>query len=77
MNIIEIKEYLNLCLKGKESIPERQTILEAKERELEHKKQELEEAINFVKWKQNFYKNVLSGKTKYFSYLIKTENDDN
>lgn len=38
MSIIEIKEYLNLCLKGKESIPKRQTILEAKERELEHKK---------------------------------------
>lgn len=38
MSIIEIKEYLNLCLKEKESIPERQTILEVKERELEHKK---------------------------------------
>lgn len=38
MSIIEIKEYLNLCLKEKESIPKRQTILEAKERELEHKK---------------------------------------
>lgn len=77
MSIVEMKEYLDLCLKGQSSIPERQIILEAKERELEHKKQELEEAINFVKWKQNFYKDVLSGKTKYFSYLINTENDDN
>ena len=77
MSIVEMKEYLNLCLKGKSSIPERQIILDAKLRELEHKKQEIQESIDFVHWKQNFYKDVLSGKTKYFSYLINTENDDN
>ena len=77
MSIVEMKEYLTLCLKGQSSIPERQDILDAKLRELEHKKQEIQDAIDFVNWKQNFYKDVLSGKTKYFSYLIKTENDDN
>lgn len=75
MSIVEMKEYLELCLKGKSSIPERQDILEAKLLELEQKKQEIEEAISFVHWKQNFYKDVLSGKKKYFSYLIKVEND--
>ena len=70
MSIVEMKEYLNLCLKGQSSIPERQDILEAKLNELENKKKEIEEAINFVHWKQNFYKEVLSGKSKYFSYLI-------
>ena len=77
MSIVEMKEYLNLCLKGQSSIPERQDILEAKLNELENKKKEIEEAINFVHWKQNFYKDVLSGKKEYFSYLIPTENDDN
>ena len=77
MSIVEMKEYLELCLKGESSIPERQDILDAKLRELEHKKEEIEEAIGFVHWKQNFYKDVLSGKRKYFSYLIKAENDDN
>lgn len=76
MSIIEIKEYLDLCLKGKSSIPKRQVILDTKLEELELKRQEIEKAINYVKWKQNFYKDVLSGKTEYFSYLIKTENDD-
>ena len=75
MSIVEMKEYLELCLKGESSIPERQDILDAKLRELEHKKQEIQDAIDFVCWKQNFYKDVLSGKRKYFSYLIKTEND--
>lgn len=77
MSIEEMREYLNLCLKGQSSIPERQEILDAKLCELENKKQEIQEAIDFVHWKQNFYNDVLSGKKKYFSYLIKTENDDN
>mgnify|MGYP002646855068 FL=1 len=77
MSIVEMKEYLTLCLKGQSSIPERQVILDAKLRELEHKKQEIQDAIDFVHWKQNFYKDVLTGKTKYFSYLIPIENDDN
>ncbi len=77
MSIVEMKEYLNLCLKGQISIPERQEILNAKLCELEHKKQEIQESIDFINWKQTFYKNVLMGKEKYFSYLIQTKNDDN
>lgn len=77
MSIEEMREYLNLCLNGQSSIPERQEILDAKLCELENKKQEIQEAIDFVHWKQNFYNDVMSGKKKYFSYLIKTENDDN
>lgn len=77
MSISEMKEYLELCLKGKSSIPERQDILDAKLRELEHKKVEIQDAIDFVHWKQSFYKDVLSGKREYFSYLMQTKNDDN
>ena len=76
MSINEMKEYLNLCLEGKSSIKKRQKILDNKLLELEQKKAEIQKSIDFVQWKQNFYKNVLLGKEKYFSYLIK-ENDDN
>lgn len=76
MSIVEMKKYLNLCLKGKSSIHERQIILDGKLNELEQRKQEIEEAINFVHWKQNFYNDVLSGKKEYYSYLIQTKNDD-
>lgn len=76
MSIIEMKQYLKLCLKGQDSIEERQEILNAKLDELEQKKKEIQESIDFVHWKQNFYKDVLSGKTKYFSYLISTKNGD-
>lgn len=77
MSIIEIKKYLNLCLKGESSIKERQEILDFKLHELENKKQEIQNAIDFVHRKQNFYNDVLSGKVKYFSYLINNENDNN
>ena len=77
MSIVEMKKYLDLCLKGEPTIPERKVILDAKLRELEHKKQEIQDSIDYIHWKHQFYDDVLSGKTKYFSYIIKTENDDN
>lgn len=76
MSIIEMKEYLDLCLKGESSIPERKVILDTKLRELEHKRQEIQDSIDYINWKHQFYDNVLSGKTKYFSYLIPIRNDD-
>lgn len=39
MSIVEMKEYLDLYLKGESSIPERQDILDTKLHELEYKKQ--------------------------------------
>lgn len=76
MSIVEMKEYLDLCLEGESSIPKRQKILDAKLQELEGKMKEIQESIDYIHWKQGFYKDVLSGKTKYYSNLIKTENDD-
>lgn len=76
MSILEMKKYLDLCLKGEQTILERKGILENKLKELEHKKQKIEDSIDYIHWKQNFYDDVLSGKTKYYSNLIQTENDD-
>lgn len=73
MSIKEIKEYLDLCLKGKESIPKRKAVLTIKKQELEAKMQELQNSIDYIDWKQQFYDDVLSGKTKYFSNLIPDE----
>ncbi len=69
MSIVEMKEYLALCLKGKSSIPERQEILNNKLKELEHKINKIQDSINYIHWKQNFYNDVLNGKTKYYSNL--------
>lgn len=75
MSISEMKEYLSLCLKGPNSIPERKIILDAKLRVLENKIKEIQDSIDYIHWKQQFYDDVLSGKTEYFSYLLPSKKD--
>ncbi|WP_297878365.1 MerR family transcriptional regulator [Eubacterium callanderi] len=72
MSLKDMKLYLALCLKGKPTIPERKEILK-KQRELLMKKMEnLQEDIAYIDWKQSYYDDVLSGKIKYTSNLIDT-----
>ena len=61
MSILEMKEYLELCLQGPSTIPQRDSI------------QELQESVAYIDWKQNFYDEVLSGKRPYVSNLIRVE----
>ncbi len=72
MTIAEMKEYLKLCLKGETSIPEREIILAKKREALLEAKKEIEDSLAFIDWKENFYNEVLSGKTKYYSNLVST-----
>ncbi len=72
MTIAEMKEYLELCLKGESSIPERKMILAKKREALLKAEKEIEDSLSFIDWKENFYSDVLSGKTKYYSNLIAT-----
>ena len=73
MSLVEIKEYLNLCLQGPSTIPQRQQILAIKKQDLIKKQQDLQKSIDFIDWKQNFYSDVLEGKTAYVSNLIDVE----
>ncbi len=70
MSIAEMKEYLALCLEGEPSIPERKTILKKKKEALLQSIEQLQQAVAYIDWKQNFYDEVLEGKTKYYSNLI-------
>lgn len=72
MSISEMKEYLSLCLQGESTIPERKKILAVKRKDLVDKLNNIQESIDYIDWKQNFYQEVLDGKTKYYSNLIKT-----
>lgn len=70
MSIAEMKEYLELCLQGEPSIPQRKEMLEAKRAALEEKLAEVQASIDYIDWKQGFYDDVLSGKTEYRSNLV-------
>ena len=74
MSINEMKEYLVLCLQGESTIPERKLILEQKRTSLLIQQQQIQDAINYIDWKQDFYDDVLAGKTSYYSNLV--SNDD-
>lgn len=73
MSIQEMKVYIDLCLVGESSIPERKAILAEKRKRLEAEMHRIQDSIDYIDWKQGFYDDVLSGKTKYYSNLIKTE----
>ena len=70
LSIAEMKEYLHLCLEGESSIPARKDILSRKKEALLTSMQQLQEAVDYIDWKQGFYDDVLSGKTAYYSNLI-------
>lgn len=69
MSIQEMKEFLGLCLEGEQTIPKRMQILTTKLTELESEMVRLNNSIEYIKWKQNFYQNVLDGKEEYRTNL--------
>ena len=73
MSIQEMKEYIDLCLAGESSIPERKVILVEKRKALEAELKRIQDSIDYIDWKQGFYDDVLSGKTECYSNLIVVE----
>lgn len=73
MSIQEMKEYLALCLQGKDTIIQRKEMLSKKQDALRNSIKELEDSVAYIDWKQNFYDEVLSGKRPYVSNLIRVE----
>ena len=71
MSIQEMKEYLDLCLQGQSTIPQRKEMLTKKQEALRSSIRELEESVAYIDWKQNFYDEVLAGKRPYVSNLIR------
>lgn len=76
MSIQEMKIYLDLCLQGTSTIPQRQEILARKREELLASISELNEIVAYVDWKQRFYDDVLSGQRPYISDLVPAEKSE-
>lgn len=67
----EMKAYINLCLKGKDSILERKQMLLEHRKQVEQQIESLKNTISFIDKKNELYDKFLSGELEYFSYLIK------
>ena len=74
MSIQEMKAYLDLCLQGPATIPQRKEMLTQKQEALRRTIQELEASAAYIDWKQTFYDDVLAGRRPYVSSLIPPEN---
>lgn len=70
MSIAEMQGYLQMCLQGPSSIPERKEFLEQKRQLLVEKLAEVQASIDYIDWKQGFYDDVLAGRTEYVSNLL-------
>lgn len=68
--LVTLKETDRVCLEGENSIPKRKIILDKKKELLEEKLLEVQDCIDYINSKQQFYDDVLSGKIKYKSNLI-------
>ena len=73
MSLQEMKVYLDLCLEGESTIPQRKEMLDQKQKELNQQIAELKDCVAYIDWKQGFYDEVLSGKRPYVSNLIRVE----
>ena len=73
MSIQEMKVYLDLCLEGESTIPQRKEMLDQKQKELNQQIAELKDCVAYIDWKQGFYDEVLSGKRPYVCNLIRVE----
>lgn len=73
LSIEEMRRYVALCLQGQASIARRQAILACKREALLARMDELREAVEYIDRKQNFYRDVLAGRTAYQSNLLPRE----
>lgn len=73
MSIKDMKLYMNYCMEGPSTIPERKEMLNKLNESLVKRINDLNECINFIENKQAFYDDILDGKIKYISNLIDIE----
>ncbi|MDY3361585.1 MAG: MerR family transcriptional regulator [Clostridium celatum] len=74
MSIKDMKLYMNYCIEGPSTIPQRKEMLNESKKSLLKKINEINECIDFIDNKQSFYDDVLDGKIEYISNLTKIEN---
>lgn len=70
-SIQDMKVYLKMCLDGPKTIAERKEMLAKKQKILFEELKKVQESIDYINWKQQFYDDVLSGKIEYVSNLTK------
>jgi len=64
LSINDIRTYIDLCLKGKKTIPQRAKIIFNQEKILKEHLKQLQEQMKVLKIKKKYYTDLLNNKTK-------------
>lgn len=68
-----MRAYMELCLQGEGSIPEREVMLKAQRKVIEAKMATLQNMMDFIDTKMDFYAKVRAGEITYVSSLMPPE----
>ena len=71
MSILEIKDYIKLCYDGESTIPQKKEILDSKRKSLVEQLKQIQDCIDYIDQMQDFYDDILHGKSKYRSIFDK------
>lgn len=71
MSIAQIRDYIQLCEDGQKTIDQRVMLLEDLKTNMNAQIKKLEDSIAYVDHWLNFFEDVQSGKTPYYSHLSK------
>ena len=72
-SIKELQEYMELAKQGKDTIKQRQVMLDIKLNELLDKKKEIDQSVNYIHEKNSYYNQVLKGVIIYTSNIINVD----
>ncbi|MBQ4178591.1 MAG: hypothetical protein II598_02480, partial [Elusimicrobia bacterium] len=64
LSINDIKKYIELCLKGNKTIPQRAKIIFNQEKNLKEHLKQLQEQMKVLQIKKKYYTNLLKNKSK-------------
>ena len=74
MSLKDMRMYLDYCMQGPASIPERVDMLNETKEDLERRLSEIQESLDYIEQKKELYRDMQEGKKPYVSYVYNVEN---
>ena len=74
MSLKDMRMYLDYCMQGPVSIPERVNMLNETKEDLERRKTEIQVSLNYIEQKKELYRDMQEGRKPYVSYVYHVEN---
>ena len=74
MSLKDMRMYLDYCMQGPASIPERVDMLNETKEDLERRLSEIQESLDYIEQKKELYRDMQEGKKHYVSYVYYVDN---